>query len=81
MEDESAVSFFRSHEIFTRWIKSCIQIEQLIILNDIVDDFFSLRKFPDETKSSIYIACLSLRKEIDDRLQEIEPQLTLLHEN
>lgn len=57
---------------FTKWIYSCDTHEQLIILNFIVPDFFTEKRFPRESKNALFLASTALLLDIENRIRDLE---------
>jgi hypothetical protein len=56
---------------FTKWILSCDTHEQLIILNSIVPDFFTEKRFPSETSNALFLAKTALLLDIQTRIEDL----------
>lgn len=61
-----------THEIFVKWITKSDHPAQLTIYNNIVPEYFNLKRFPTETANAISLAKISLLLEVDKRIEELK---------
>jgi hypothetical protein len=72
--DIEILGLVETHDILENWIKKCTNEQQLILMNNVVDDFITKKRFPHESSEAINIASLSLHLSINSKFNDLVKQ-------